>query len=293
MVVAATVFWGTSATLARHVFRDEHVPPLRVVELRLLIACLVLGPWLAWRAPERLRIRREDWGYVLVLGTCGVAAVQGTYYVSIALLGVGLAILIQYLAPTLIVLLDVVRGRPVPGWTWLGIGCALAGTALLIGNLDPVALSAEPWHWVVGFGAAFAFAFYILYSKRGLARYRPETLLFYTFLVAAIAWAFVAPPWTIVAAGYSTKLWGMFLALGVFSTLVPFFFFNAGLQRLSATEAGILATIEPVVASLSAALFLNENLRPLQWLGALLVLAATVIASTRRTEVVAATAERA
>ena len=56
----------------------------------------------------------------------GVAAVQGTYYVSIALLGVGLAILIQYLAPTLIVVLDVVRGRRVPRWTWIGIAGALA-----------------------------------------------------------------------------------------------------------------------------------------------------------------------
>jgi drug/metabolite transporter (DMT)-like permease len=292
MVVAATVFWGTSATLARHVFRDESVPPLRVVELRLLIACLLLGPWLAWRSPDRLRVRREDWGYLVVLGTFGVAAVQGSYYFSIAVLGVGLAILIQYLAPTLIVLLDVVRGRRVPGWTLLAIAGALAGTALLIGNVDPVALRAKPWHWVVGFSAAFAFAFYIVFSKRGLARYRPETLLFYTFLIAAITWAVFAPPWETVASGYPLRVWVMFLALGLFSTLVPFILFNAGLQKLPATETGILATLEPVVASLSAAIFLGEGLKPLQWLGALLVLAASALASVRRPEAIAAAAER-
>ena len=37
-------------------------------------------------------------------------------------------------------------------------------------------------------------------------------------------------------------------ALGVFSTLAPFFLFNSGLKHLSAAEAGIIASLEPVVA---------------------------------------------
>ena len=48
---AETLFWGTSATLARYVFRDHHVPPAVAVELRLLIAVTLLGPWLALRRP--------------------------------------------------------------------------------------------------------------------------------------------------------------------------------------------------------------------------------------------------
>ena len=97
--MGATVLWGTSATLARFVFRDRHVPALTVVELRLAIAVALLGSWLAWRKPAALRLRRADWGHFLVLGLGGVAAVQGSYYYAISTLGVGLAILIQYLAP--------------------------------------------------------------------------------------------------------------------------------------------------------------------------------------------------
>ena len=106
LVVAATVFWGTTATLARFVFRDHQVPALTVVELRLSIAALVLFPYLLIRRRSALRIRRQDLQYFLLLGTLGVAAVQGSYYYSISKLGVGVAILIQYLAPSLIVLLD-------------------------------------------------------------------------------------------------------------------------------------------------------------------------------------------
>src|SRR5687767_11983599 len=104
MVFAAALLWGTSATLARFVFRDHQVPALTVVELRLAIASILLWPWLALRRPAALRIARADWPYFLILGLFGVAAVQGTYYYSISRLGVGLSILIQYLAPALIVL---------------------------------------------------------------------------------------------------------------------------------------------------------------------------------------------
>jgi drug/metabolite transporter (DMT)-like permease len=118
-----------------------------------------------------------------------------------------------------------------------------------------------------------------VFSKRGLERYAPETVLLYSFLVAGVFWAAVTPPWRILAAHYDAATWGMFLALGVFSTLVPFTLFYSGLRHLPAAEAGIFATLEPVVAVVAAAIFLHEGLSPLQWLGALFVLTAAILAS--------------
>src|SRR5262249_45242096 len=108
LVFAATIFWAATATLARFVFRDRHVPPLTVVELRLSIAAIVLFAFLLVRRRDALRIQRGDIGYFVLLGLLGVAAVQGSYYYSISKLGIGLAILIQYLAPTLIVAFELV-----------------------------------------------------------------------------------------------------------------------------------------------------------------------------------------
>jgi drug/metabolite transporter (DMT)-like permease len=280
LVLGAAFFWGTSATLARHVFRDRHVPPLTVVELRLLIAAILLGAWLAWRRPASLRVAPRDAGYFLVLGVLGLAAVQGCYYYSISILGVGLAILIQYLAPSLIVGLDLLRGRRVSALTLVAVIAALAGTALLVGNIDPTALHVGPLQWIVSFGATLSFAFFILFSKRGLARYRPETVLFYTLCVASVFWAVVTPPWKIIAAGYGRDLWSIFLALALCSTLIPFALFYSGLRRLPAARVGVISTIEPVVAVVSAAIFLGESLRPIQNLGALFVLGAAALSSS-------------
>ena len=279
LVFAATVFWASTATLARFVFRDRHVPPLTVVELRLSIAALVLFAVLVTRRRSALRIARGDLAYFLVLGLLGVAAVQGSYYFTISKLGVGLAILVQYLAPTIIVAFDLVRGRPV-GWTMIAaVLCALAGTGLLVGGVNQAALHAKPLYWGIAFLSAFVFAFYIVYSKRGLARYAPETVLFYTFTIAAVFWACVTPPWRVIAAGYTPDLWAIFVLLGLFSTLVPFGLFYLGLRRLPAAEASVIATSEPLVAMITAAVFLNEHLRPLQLVGAGLVLLAAVLAS--------------
>jgi drug/metabolite transporter (DMT)-like permease len=307
-IVGATVLWGTSATLARYVFRDRHVPPMTAVELRLTLSAILLGLWLRWRErsratgargasgvdvendpssrrdPPSMRIARADIGYFVVLGIFGLAAVQGSYYYSISVLGVGLPILIQYLAPSMIVALDLLRGRRVSALTMIAVVAALTGTALLVGNLDPAARHVRPFQWVVCFGAAVTFTFFIVYSKRGLARYAPEVVLFYTLCVAGIFWAIVTPPWKILGAGYGPDLWALFVLLAISSTLAPFALFYAGLRRLTPTRVGVISTLEPVVAVVSAALFLGEALRPIQNLGALLVLVAAAISSREPVE---------
>jgi drug/metabolite transporter (DMT)-like permease len=292
MILAAASLWGTTATLARFVFRDLHVPALTVVELRLAIACALLLPWMLWRRRSALRMERGDLGYLLVLGIFGVAAVQGTYYVSIARLGVGVSILLQYLAPALIVLYEMVRGRRPSARTLLAVLAAVAGTALLVGGVDRTALHARPLDWVIGFASALTFSFYILYSKRGLSRHDPLAVLLYTFAIACLFWSVVTPPWKIVAAHYDARAWLMFLAIGVGSTLLPFSFFYAGLERLRAEEAGVLATLEPVIAVFSAAAFLGEVLGPMQLGGAALVLAATMLSALQAQEPAALTVER-
>lgn len=169
---------------------------------------------------------------------------------------------------------------------------ALAGTALLVSGVDRSSVHATALDWCVGASSSVIFAFYVLASKRLVARYAPETVLVYTFTIAAVFWACVTPPWRIVAAHYPTSLWVRFAMLGVFSTLVPFRCFYAGLERLPAAEAGVIATAEPVVAILSAFIFLGEGLGPGQIIGAVLVIVAAVLASRGHPETAEAGVER-
>lgn len=279
LVALAAFFWGTSAALARFVFHTRQVPPLTVVELRLLFSIAILAAYLGWRQPAKLRVAARDLPYFMGLGLFGVAAIQGSYYYAISTLGVGLAILLQYLAPALIVLYDLARGAKVHPRLLAAVAGAAIGAGLVVGNIHPGSIHARPIDWIVGFGSALVFAFYIVASKRGLARYPPQTVLLYTFAIAGVFWAIVTPPWRIIQAGYDAPLWGMFALLGVFSTLVPFSLFYSGLRFMPPSEVGIIATLEPVVAVMASALFLGEGLTTLQWLGAAFVLTSAALAS--------------
>ncbi len=278
LVFGANLLWGTSATLARYLFRDQEVAVFTVVELRLMLSALILGGILAVRRPGSLRIAPKDWGYFLSLGVIGLAAVQGSYYYAISVLGVGLGILLQYIAPTLIVVYEWVRGTKPSPRMMAALVVATGGIVFLVGDKHPLAAHASALDWVVGFSTAFFFAYFILRSKRGLHRYPPETVLFYSSLIAGLAWAVVEPPWKIIGDGHDATTWGLFFLLAIFSTLVPFSLFYAGLKRMAAARVGVIATLEPVVAVVSSSLFLGEGLKPLQTVGAGMVLTASVLA---------------
>lgn len=285
LILGATFFWAASATLARFAFRDLHLDPLVAVELRLAIATAVL--WLVLRVarPSLLVVARRELGELAVLGLLGVAAMQACYFLSIARLGVSLAILLQYVAPGLLVALDLVRGERVHPATLGAVAASLAGTALLVGGVDLGASPASGWDWAIGALSPFTFAFYIHRSKRVLARLPAPTVLLYTFAVAAAGWALVVPPWAIARAGYGAAEWAVFATLGIFSTLVPFTLFSAGLRRLPSTETGVIATAEPLLVILFAAVVLDEHLRGAQLVGAALVVTAALLAAREKPEV--------
>jgi drug/metabolite transporter (DMT)-like permease len=273
LVVGACILWGTSATLARYTMGHD-VPPLVVVELRLMLSVIVLAIAFALLRPALFRIGRADVGPLLILGIVGIAAVQGTYYTNVSWVGVGLAILLQYLAPALVVAWEAVRERRWPSAGRLvALALATAGVALLV-LADGAALArANPAGVALGLASAAFYAFYILYAKGLVARLSAWTVLFYGFLVAGLFWMVFVPPWTIAAAHYPATTWGLLGVIALSSALVPFGLFFAGLKRVAAARAGIVSLLEPIVAIGSAALFLGERLSPVQGVGALLILA--------------------
>jgi len=273
LVLGACVLWGTSATLARWTMKQD-VPALVIVELRLMLSVIVLAAGFALMRPALFRIARGDVGRLLILGTVGIAAVQGTYYTNVGWVGVGLAILLQYMAPAFVVAWQAARARRMPPRPLLvALALATAGVALLVLADGAAVARANPAGVLLGIASAGFYAFYIVYSKVLLSRLSPWTVLFYGFLVAGLFWMLFVPPWTIAQAGYAAGTWGLFGVIALGSALVPFAMFFGGLARVDAARAGIVALFEPIVAVGSAALFLHEGLSVTQGAGALLILA--------------------
>jgi drug/metabolite transporter (DMT)-like permease len=111
-------------------------------------------------------------------------------------------------------------------------------------------------------------------TKQLLKRYSVWTMLLYMFGFAALFWLIVNPPTQIIAKNYTAEDWGILWLFAVVSILIPQTVFAMGLKILNASTAGIIGILEPVFAIVIAFFALGETLGFVQFLGALLVVAA-------------------
>jgi drug/metabolite transporter (DMT)-like permease len=73
------------------------------------------------------------------------------------------------------------------------------------------------------------------------------------------------------------QTWGLLLALAAVSTVLPIFMFMIGIQRLGASKAAILSTVEPIGTLILATLILGETTQPVQLLGGALILSSVIL----------------
>jgi drug/metabolite transporter (DMT)-like permease len=278
MIVGAGACWGLAAVIAKVAF-DRGVPPVRMAEARVVVAFLVLVAYLALRRPELLR---PPPGSLPVLAAFGlfVAAVNGAYYVAIDRLPVGVAISLQYTAPTLLLAAVAIRRRRDPGpMAWLAALVTLTGAVLVsraYAGLHGVSASGV----VAGLASALFFALYLLGAdaagRRGI---HPATLLAWGFVFAMAFWTVAAPWWSWPYGRLGDVHVSLaVVGVGLLGTLLPFFLAVTAIPVLTPALAGIGATVEPPFAAGFAWIFLGQHLGVVQVVGGVLVLAGVVLA---------------
>jgi drug/metabolite transporter (DMT)-like permease len=290
-VAAAALFAvnGTISTLAL----QAGIPATRLTALRCTGAAVVLLVGLAVLAPQRLRLTRGEVPLVAVFGVVGVALTQFLYYVAIGRLPVGIALVFEMTAPVLIALyVWLVRREHVRNRLWLALALSLSGLVLVAqvwqggGSLDLFGVAAA-------LTAALCLAAYYLLGERGAADHDPVALTAWSFAAAAVFWAVAAPWWAfdaeVLGRAVPVSLGSLELPVGVLigwivvlGAVAPFWLSIAALRHLPPTAAGIVATVEPVLASIVAWLWLEQVLNGWQIAGGLVVLTGIVLAQTAR-----------
>ncbi|MGR6966477.1 EamA family transporter [Geodermatophilus sp. URMC 61] len=280
---------GTVSTLAL----QAGVPAPWLTALRCGGAAVVLLAALAVVAPARLRITWREVPFLAAFGVVGVALTQYLYYVAIGRLPVGIALVFEMTAPVLVALwVWLVRGERVRRRLWAALGLSLSGLVLVAevwqggGSLDAGGVAAA-------LGAALCLAGYYLMGGRGTATRDPVALTCWTFVAAALFWAVAAPfrPFDPAVLGSSVPislgslelpLWVLVGWIAVLGAVLPFWLSLSALRHLPPTTAGLIATVEPVLASVVAWVWLEQVLSGWQVLGGLVVLVGIGLAQTAR-----------
>ncbi len=283
-ILGATTLWGVSATVAKFLF-TEQVDVLVLVQLRMTISLIVFGGILAVIRPGLLRIHANDLPGMALMGIIGGAGSNFTYYYAIQQTNVATAILLQYMAPLLVLAYAAISKAERVTMAKIAAGIvSLAGCFLAVGETGGKLSSMSTSGLIAGLASAFCWGFANIWLRRLLNRYAAWTTVFYTFLFASLFWMFVNPPWKLVTAGYSAGLWGTFFIFAMISILIPHSLYFLGVRHLTASRAIITATSEPILAIVSAYLILGETLSPVQIIGSALVIAAIAALQIRREE---------
>jgi drug/metabolite transporter (DMT)-like permease len=297
LVLTAVALWSLNGVLAKVVVTGDGLSVLRLAEVRATGAALLLFGAVAIIRPKSLRVSLRELGYLALFGVFGLAFVHFFYFVAISRLDIGIALVIEYIAPVLIALwARFFVHEPVRRRLWLALALSLTGLTLVVdlwgsgGTLNTIGVMAS-------LGGAVAYAVYILMADHSLRGGRDAfSLLAWGFVFAALFWALVQPWWTLPLdlltgetsllgrlEGYQAPVWLLVGYIVIFGTIVPFLLMVSALHYIPPTRATIVAMAEPVMAGLAAWAWLGEELSPGQIVGGILVLGGIVLAQTART----------
>jgi drug/metabolite transporter (DMT)-like permease len=293
MVATAATLFAVNGSVSKVVL-DSGLSSLELAQIRATCAALGLLAFLLVFARSRLRVGRRELLFLLAFGLVGVALVQWLYFVAIHNLPVGVALLIEFTAPLFVALFarfaykERIRPR-----IWIAVALCLTGLTLVVELWSGIAFSTIGV--TAAFGGALALTAYLLMAERERRHRDPVSLSFYGFLFAALLWAVVQPlwefPWGVLdddvslqgnLSEYSAPVWALVGFIVVVGTMITFSLLTGALRHIGATRASIVATLEPVVATVIAWLWLGETLGTMQLVGGAIVLAGIFLAQSAR-----------
>lgn len=268
-IVLSAAGFGAMAIFAKIAYR-EGVSLSSMLFLRFTIAGVLLA---AWGTLQGMRWPRgRDFLWVAAMGALGYVGQSFCYFSALKYASTGLVGLLLYLYPALVTIMSAMLYRrkigAARGWA---VVVALAGTALTVGG----DLASQPLGIALGIGAALIYSIYILAGEGVMPRVGSLPAATVVMLAAAVVYGGMAVTEGL-ALPASPTAWLAVLAIAIFSTLLAILGFFKGLEKLGASDASTLSTLEPLITIGLAVLVLGETVTGLQLAGGALILAAVI-----------------
>jgi len=274
--VVGSALWGLSGTAAQALLQGYSFPVFGLVTIRMLGASLILLIVVRPRWPR-------PWTASFVgLALFGLLGSQVTYLEVIVYSNVTTATLLQFLFLPMVAVYEVASGELTWSARWAGlIGLAAVGTILLIGSISPqgFAIVLTPFALVFGLLSAAAGAYYSIVARRFVQTESAWWVTTWGFLLGGLVtlpyggWTLLQYHWPSgVPSGLLLGALVLFVVVG--GTILAFSLYVYGLRRLTATEAGVAASFEPIVAAAGGLAFLGVALSEIQYVGGGLIIVA-------------------
>lgn len=276
------IFWGFSGSCGQYLFTNCGVTPQWLVPIRMISTGVILLGAMAvknkakifdlWRSGRRA-------ARMLAFTLFGLVLCQFAYFKAIELSNAGVATVLQYLSPAMILVYRCVKDRKKPtAAEAVSILLAVGGTFLIAtgGDLGSLAISLPALLW--GLAAGVFLVCYSLIPVPLVKDYSTPTVLGWGMLIGGLALLPAFRPWQISPSA-SPSLFGALGGIIIFGTVLAYSFYLEGIRRIGATRASVISSIEPVSATVISALWLGTGFTFADIIGFAMIIATIFIIS--------------
>jgi drug/metabolite transporter, DME family len=285
MILAAATLWGIIALFVKEL-ADIGFLPMEIVAIRATIAFLFLLCIGVGFYRQQLKVKRKDLPIFMGSGILSIVFFNWCYFTTINEMNLSLAVILLYTAPAIVVLLSrILFKEKLTKQKMVAVFGTLIGCILITGigtnsteNLSMIGL-------LTGLGSGFGYALYSIFGKIALKTNPSFTITFYTFFFATLFLIPVTALWGKIELLFQVKTIVWALGLGLLPTVLAYLLYTKGLAHVESGQAAIIATIEPIVATLLGVVLYKEGMGLLQMFGTGLIFCSVIMVniSARRT----------
>lgn len=284
-VLLAGIFWGTMGLLVRNMSSLGY-DSFEIVMFRAIVTSLIMLIGTAIFNKNELRIKLKDIWIFIGTGIVSVAFFNYCYFSCMNYTTLSNAAILLYTAPSFVMIMSALFFRE--RFTlkkFICLAVAFIGCVLVSGGFSGNGLTVKGL--LLGLGAGFGYALYSIFSRVGIKKgYSSITITTYTFLFTIVGLIpFVK--WGHFVVNFGSNIAGVpyEMLLVIVNTVLAYILYTKGLSGMENSKASIIASIEPVVASLIGIYVFKESPTVIGMIGCALVLGsciATNIGSNRK-----------
>ena len=278
LIILAGCFWGSMGIFVRKL-TTFGFSAIQIVSIRITLAALIFSLVLLIKDRRGFKISPKDIPLFLGLGFGSILFFTVCYFTAITMMPLSTAAILLYTSPVWIMLMSILFfHEKLDKRKLIALALAFAG-CVLVSGISGQGMTVTGL--LVGLGSGIGYGLYSILGKIALRKYSSYTVTTYTFIFAAAGSWIINQPADMISKFSSSQDLGFLFILcfltALITAVIPFLSYTLGLESVEASKAGIIATIEPMVATLIGIIVFAEKLTIMSGAGILLILAAVVI----------------
>lgn len=281
-IITAGILWGAIGIFVREL-NASGLNSLDIIFIRAIFTTAIIFAILLIADRKALRIKLKDIWMFIGTGIFSIVFFNGCYFSAMNYTSLSISAILLYTAPAFVMVMSVFLFKENFTKTKLiALVLSFVGCVFVSGIFSGESLALSPKGFLFGIGAGIGYALYSIFGTYALRKYKPLTVAAYTFLFATLGslpLANVKLVYVELSSSLHLFIYALFLA--VISTVLPYIVYNQGLKYTPAGTASIMASVEPVSATLWGLIVFHEKMDLWNVLGMVCVLGSIVLLNVK------------